>query len=449
MSVSTKTGKPAVTTWPNVSDPGETTLKTGTTPETEKPSQGSLPVQADANHPEGRRLFPDRGGGKTTLEKSTPVQTRRFGALEAQLARKSHSEEIEFVMPNGATKPLLRLHDQRGNSMDINPRQGNQLCSFVVDGFDLIYSPWRVGFMQANPLMYPFSNRVLGKEVPGHPVPEGVDVQQTLFANGKYLPLQDADFAGKYQGLFLHGFIQESADWETVKVTNHGNGASHLARMRWEPPKARPSEGTPSKPTPYDLFPFPHELTMQHTLRDGKVTIQLTLKNTGTEPMPVSPGFHTYFAYDPKDSGAFINLPADKVYLTDERNVPTGVTEDAHKNWPNASIKLGDSQFDHCFTDLKRDADGKVVFYLHHTEGKAAGKRTKVTFETDNFDHAVLFSANKNDGVFCIEPMSGPTNAHNMAAQGQWNGLKVVPPGESMTFAYSVELEDDRSALLG
>ena len=43
-----------------------------------------------------------------------------------------------------------------------------------------------------------------------------------------------------------------------------------------------------------ELFPFEHELILSATARDDALTIAVTVRATGSDPVPVSFGFHPY-----------------------------------------------------------------------------------------------------------------------------------------------------------
>ena len=108
----------------------------------------------------------------------------------------------------------------------------------------------------------------------------------------------------------------------------------------------------------------------------------------------------------------------EHVTLSD-RLIPTGEIKPAEM--PD-SLPLRGAHLDDIFTALVRDASGRAVF------SAADGERRISVSYGPKYPVAVVFAPPGRNFV-CFEPMTGITDAFNLAHQGKYNGLQTIPAG--------------------
>jgi aldose 1-epimerase len=152
--------------------------------------------------------------------------------------------------------------------------------------------------------------------------------------------------------------------------------------------------------------------------------------------MPVSIGFHPYFQLtDSKRHEWTISVGARRLWLLDERKIPTGETAPIEQLLPHpAAAPLRDLDLDHVFGDLVRDESGRAVMTVR---GRAQQLdvilgplyRVAVVFAPRPSDTPDASVAARENNFVCLEPMAGITNAMNAAHKGLYPELQTVPPG--------------------
>jgi aldose 1-epimerase len=179
--------------------------------------------------------------------------------------------------------------------------------------------------------------------------------------------------------------------------------------------------------------------------------------------MPVALGYHPWLQLtdSPREEWT-VTVPARTRWLLDWRKVPTGETEPAGAFFTNFKGALKDYNIDDLFTDLVRDAQGRVTATL-----KGRAQQIEVT-QGPNYKAMIVYSPNPlgtgrgsqipppnpnapaaaagaaapapatpppppnplaTPNFICIEPMAGITNGLNLAHRGVYKELQSIPPG--------------------
>jgi aldose 1-epimerase len=242
------------------------------------------------------------------------------------------------------------------------------------------------------PLLYPWANRLESLRYQAG----GRDV--VLERSSPLLHFDD-------HGLAMHGVPWGLLAWEVVEVKRD----SILARLDWD------------RPDLLGIFPYPHKLEMAATLAPGALTLQTTVFASAASCVPVTFGFHPYFAIPqlPRQEWR-VELPAMRRLLLDGRGIPTGGQE---AFGPVDSL-LGETNFDDGFAVLDR----QPMFSL-----SGAGLRITVTF-LEGFSYAQVF-APKNKDFIALEPMTAPTSALTSGL-----GLHVVEPNAEFRASFRMGL---------
>jgi len=175
-------------------------------------------------------------------------------------------------------------------------------------------------------------------------------------------------------------------------------------------------------------FPFAHTIEVTHRLRNGELEVSTKVENLSSDPMPLSIGFHPYFQLtdSPRDEWT-LSVPARIQYVLSSDKIPTGETRPIEQLFPTPqSFALKDFSLDDVFGDLARDASGQAKMAV-------TGKRQKVevVFGT-KYTALVIFSPKGGGRSFvCFEPMTGITDALNLAHKGLYKDLQTIPPHQT------------------
>lgn len=242
------------------------------------------------------------------------------------------------------------------------------------------------------PLLHPWANRLDGARYRV----AGREVELDLHS-----PLLHLDG----NGLPMHGVPWSHLVWE-VSASSRERIAAHL---EW------------SRPDLLAVFPFRHRLELTATLRESGLSIDVTLRANGGDPVPISFGFHPYFGLSNSERKDWVLvLPAMQRLSLDPRGIPNGRPE----GFGGFAAPLGDVAFDDGFRGL----GSAPCFSL-----SGGGRRIAVFFDA-GFGYAQVFAPAKADYV-AIEPMTAPTNA---LVSGQ--ALRIIVPGRTFHASFRVNV---------
>ena len=296
------------------------------------------------------------------------------------------------------------------------------------------------------PFLGPFANRI---------------DQMAFYANGKKYNF-DPELGNVRSPVPQQGFLNSTHDWKLVSAKADANSATVVTKLDFY-----------RHPDWMKQFPFAQTYTMTIRLKDGVLEVNTKIDNLSTDPLPVSIGYHPYFALPESDRNHWsLDFGAETHWIETDAHLPTGEKETAntffggdHHNVPLS--RFTDKRFDEVFSDLDRDAQGrasvvikgdshsikvtagpKIKTFLLYSEilplpgaapaagrGGAGGGRGPAP--TYPYDGPVVPLTAPNDvprgtrGFIAIEPMVGITDAFNMAQKGQYSELQYIAPGGS------------------
>jgi aldose 1-epimerase len=292
---------------------------------------------------------------------------------------------------------VVRLTDARHKTeVSIVPSIGNIAFEMKVNGTNVLWTPYQtVAEFKAQPVnlgipfLAPWANRLDG---------------DAFWANGhKYL--LNADLGNLHRdgnGLPIHGLVRFSGLWEVVAVEATDSAAWLTSRLEfWRYPDYMAQ------------FPFAHDLEMTYRLRDGVLETRVAVTNRSAAVMPLSVAFHPYFTLTgaPRDDWS-VHIPVRERVVLDDRLIPTGSQEPAG---------LSDS------TSLRNQAFDTVFYGVDATDEFAVSggqQRVGVRFGP-KYPVAVVYAPPGHDFI-CFEPMSGVTDAFNLAQRGLYPQLQTV-----------------------
>ena len=295
---------------------------------------------------------------------------------------------------------VIRLADQRRRTeVSVVPSLGNNAFEMKVNGTSLLWSPYQslAEFRDhpvhlGIPFLAPWANRLDG---------------DAFRANGRQYKLNAEldNFHRDGNGLPIHGLLQYAGEWTVTALESSEFGAWATSRLEfWRYANYMAQ------------FPFAHAVEITHRLEEGALDVRLAIHNLGAETMPLSVAFHPYFTLTdaPRDDWS-VTIPAGELVEVDERLLPTGLRRPA--GLPD-TVSLRDRSFDTGFAGVDSERD----FVLR-------GRRQQIGVRFGRkYPAAVVYAPAGRDFV-CFEPMSGVTNALNLAQRGLYPELQTVAPG--------------------
>ncbi|MEJ1922352.1 aldose 1-epimerase family protein [Microbacterium sp. KHB019] len=232
------------------------------------------------------------------------------------------------------------------------------------------------------------------------------------------------------------GVWQDGADVRQLAITEPKlNNASHgLLRFTAYEIAAQDDDAITlaAAVVPQTGYPYLVETTVHYALTDAGIHVTHSLTNRSGESAPVALGTHPFVTIgdaDPHD--LVLRVPAATRFDTDERMLPTG-TSPAPESL-REGVRLGDVALDTGFTELSRDADGRV----RHTLTAPDGRRLTL-WQGEGFDYVQVYTSTGYPGqelAVAIEPMTAPADAFNSGL-----GVRRLAPGETWTLEWGIEL---------
>ena len=188
----------------------------------------------------------------------------------------------------------IHLNTPGGASVHIAPDCGFCCLSWVVDGVERLHLPEGADAFRNDvktgglPLLYPFANR-LRKDPGAH-------------WSGNPLVKRDGN------GLPIHGFLLRFSKWTEIV----SDETSARATLDWSAHEDLMS-----------LFPHPHHLEVGYELFEKRLRVTTTVTADGGSPVPVSFGWHPYFALGVDSiSKLRLEMPPLQHVLLDDRCLP-------------------------------------------------------------------------------------------------------------------------------
>ncbi|MDX8534829.1 aldose 1-epimerase [Mesorhizobium sp. VK25A] len=172
------------------------------------------------------------------------------------------------------------------------------------------------------------------------------------------------------------------------------------------------------------IGPYRYSASATYALRDGALNVRLTVENRAGMRLPYGLGFHPWF---PRGEKTALQAKAKRVWLEDERHLPTGVVPvSEHPGWDfSRPVPLPQGWVNNAFDGW----DGRALI-VQPEEG------IKVTLNASpELDVYILYSSSSDAGFFCFEPVSHPVDAHH------GEGLTALDHGQTMSATMRLEWE--------
>lgn len=231
-------------------------------------------------------------------------------------------------------------------------------------------------------------------------------------------------------GIWRDGDTTRALAITEPKLSNASHGLLRFTAYEFEQTDAAAT--LRAQIVPQTGYPYLVETSVAYALTPVGIEVTHTLTNRSSSPAPVALGAHPFVTIgdvDPHD--LILRVPAGTAFTTDDRLLPTG-TDPADERL-RAGIRLGDVSLDTGFTDLVRDADGRVRHSLTAPDG-----RHVTLWQGEGFEYVQVYTTDAYPGqtlAVAIEPMTAPADALNSGL-----GIRRLAPDESWTLHWGIEL---------
>jgi aldose 1-epimerase len=169
--------------------------------------------------------------------------------------------------------------------------------------------------------------------------------------------------------------------------------------------------------------PFVYDGMVTYHLWPDSLTVRLGIVSRADIALPYGLGFHPWFPRLPETR---LRFKARGVWLEDQNHMPAGLAPaPVPPEWDfETSRPLPQGWINNAFSGW----DGQAMIM----QGSSG---ITVTIETDDADHAVLYSPSATAEFFCFEPVTHPVDAHNLPGRP---GLRTLNQGESLEISMSL-----------
>lgn len=289
---------------------------------------------------------------------------------------------------------LLRLSNGDAQ-LDLRPEYGGRISRLVFADWDVLRpipddekDVW-FGYKGGSFPLVPFSNRIKGAQFPFAGQEISVDPHPREPENA------------------LHGhgtFTQWSVD--TVTTSTAQISYEHAAKDKG--------------------WPWAYRAEQTFSIAPTECRVSLSLTNTSNTPMPAGLGFHPFF---PFEGDVKLRFTAQAEWLGIPEAFPTKRVNVRHNFDVPDGASLWNSEDTICYDGFTGDAAIQWV-----------GTNHRLRLSADGLLNHFIVHVPAGAPYFCLEPVSHPTDAFNLAANGvaDVGGLVVEPGGSvaaSMTLA--------------
>ena len=279
------------------------------------------------------------------------------------------------------------------------------------------------GFKIGGGILFPFANRITGKL--------SAD-KKTLVTkiNGKNVTL-DANWKGKAPKAIehaMHGMILGRAV-DSFSTSATADAATVTAKL-----SAGDFNGH---------WPSKTDLSFKTSLNKDGFIFTVTATNAGTEDLPVGFAWHPYFNLPSGDrTQARLHIPAKTRAIVNNYDdvFPTGkvvpLAGTPYDFSAAAGAPLKKLFMDDCFLDLQKDAQGRVISEIVDPAAKYGVRIKAISPEIS----AIQVYAPLDKSFVVFEPQTNYADPYNPAWKDRKTGMKVLKPGESVSYTVEVEL---------
>ena len=175
-------------------------------------------------------------------------------------------------------------------------------------------------------------------------------------------------------------------------------------------------------------YPFDYLITVKYTLKNrGRLSLETTLTNLSSVPIPIADGWHPYFSLGGKVNDWFLTVDAEEILAFGENLIPNG--EKIRFDLFSVPRRIDHTTFDHCF--LPAFHAGKPACTLFNPENGAV-----LSFYPDqHYPYLQIYSPDDRNSL-AIENLSAAPDCFNNGM-----GLTILEPDHSQSFTTQYQLD--------
>lgn len=190
-------------------------------------------------------------------------------------------------------------------------------------------------------------------------------------------------------------------------------------------------------------YPFESVLRVWYELTDFGLISGLEFTNLGNQQIPLTTGFHPYFAFDDGDA---VSIGAERVVISNSRLLPEAnlKSEELVGKQNAVELDLATLNLDNCFENLIVEENG---WHYSTILRNAKGWSVQVG-QSPEFERCMVYTMHKSpitakpERWVAIEPQAGAANAFNSG-----EGLVLVEPGGQFAAEWSISVDVFNSSM--
>ncbi len=215
----------------------------------------------------------------------------------------------------------------------------------------------------------------------------------------------------------IHGLTR----WASWQVVEHGDDHASFRHILYNCPG----------------WSWVLDCRIDYSLNDKGLTVRTMATNIGEGTCPYGTGAHPYLTVGTETiNPALATVPGDIYLPVDDRGIPTGrQTVEGTEYDLRTAAELGTREIDVTYTNLARDADGRVRVRLSMREGATVALWADEAYPyLEIFTGDALPEPGRRRTGLGVEPMTCAPNAFNSG-----EGLITLEPGQSHSAAWGIE----------
>lgn len=299
---------------------------------------------------------------------------------------------------------VTMINPTTGENVSVVTSYGGNIVSLMLRKNDELFS-----IVDANSSYDELIANIYFKSAKLFPFPNRINDGKYIFKGVEYLlPINE-----KVGNHAIHGFVWDRS-FDIISMKSNDSSANLEIEYTYS--------GT------IDGFPFFYKLCVVYTLSPKGLEITTVVTNTGDNDMPMGDGWHPYISLNETVDNLYLEIPAVKRIIVDDRMIPTGDT--TLDNEFSEFSEIGDRNFDDGF--ILENMDIAITKLKSYAKDVIVNIWQESTPDKYNF---VQIYIPPNRRSIAIEPMTCKTDAFNNK-----DGLIVLKPEEEFRGAYGIFL---------
>ncbi len=184
---------------------------------------------------------------------------------------------------------------------------------------------------------------------------------------------------------------------------------------------------------PQPGYPFLVDLSIDYTLSDDGLRVDISARNAGDQRAPYGQGAHPYLTVGRRVDACELTLPASSRSEVDERGLPDApVSVEGGPYDFRVPRLIGATSFDNPFTGLSGDGSSTTVVLRDSESGRVATLVADASYRWLQVFSGDALPTGAREAL-AVEPMSCPPNAFRSGVD-----LVILEPGETHTAGFTL-----------